>query len=209
MRCIAERRDVMYETVMSHPSKIAELQQAKTVGYQIAIHFVATDDPSRYGRTMAFAPIAIGYADQALVFDNSNRGADGGLQLQAQLVGQKLELMTEKPAKWVGALLGRVNDRADELSRIQDDAGTRAMPLNLARLDGGQTQGPIEVLGPYYAIQQDLQTKALIVHDRTLLPADLQVEQGRSYRTGYREGVGKVEALGQDRQPVAPPALPG
>ena len=50
------------------------------------------------------------------------------------------------------------------------------------------------MLGPYYAVQQDLQTKALIVHDRTLLPADLQVEQGRSFRIEYREGVSKVEA---------------
>ena len=78
-----------------------------------------------------------------------------------------------------------------------------------ARLDGGQTQGPIDVLGPYHAVQQDLQTKALIVHDRTLLPAVLQVEQGRSYRIEYREGVSKFEALGQDRRQVAPPALPG
>ena len=82
---------------MSHPGKIAELQAAKQAGYHIIVLLVATNYPdinvqrvrirvaarghdvpedrirARYTRTLALAPAAITLADQAFVFDNTQR----------------------------------------------------------------------------------------------------------------------------------------
>ena len=49
----------MYETVMSHPSKIAELQQAKAAGYHVTIHLqtcrlaFTVDTPARWVHRLA------------------------------------------------------------------------------------------------------------------------------------------------------------
>lgn len=223
-RAIAERCDVMYETVMSHPSKVAELQQARAAGYRVAIHFVATVDPSinvervalrvaagghsvpeertrqRYQRTIALAPAAFELADEVLIFDNSQRGAEGGLQLLAQLVGLRLELATEKPASWVTQLVRQMNERTEELMRFQESA---QLPLQAARLNGGRSEGPIEILGNHYVVQKDLGTKTFVLHDRLLLPEEQPMQEGKAYRIVYTEGVGIRETLTQRLQTVA------
>jgi predicted ABC-type ATPase len=94
-KAIANREPVMYETVASHPSKIAELQRARAAGFRITLLLVATDDPAlnvervrdrvaagghdvpedriraRYERTLALFASALRFADEALVYDNS------------------------------------------------------------------------------------------------------------------------------------------
>lgn len=63
---------------------------------------------------MALAPVAIGYADQALVFDNTQLGDTGqGLTIHAKLVGNRIVFDVPSPAKWVQSLADRVNERAD------------------------------------------------------------------------------------------------
>jgi predicted ABC-type ATPase len=134
---IAHRQDVMYETVMSHPSKIAELRAAKSAGYHITVLLVATDHPninvervalrvaagghdvpedrtrSRYIRTLALAPAAIRYADQAFVFDNTLSGeTGGGLSQQAGLIGDRLVATSGTTAPWVARLIEQINERA-------------------------------------------------------------------------------------------------
>lgn len=222
-RARAERRDVMYETVMSHPSKLCELQQARAAGYEVHVFFLATEDPSinvqrvalrvaagghnvpedrtrqRYERTLALAPAALGMADRAFVYDNSV--ASLGIHLQAQLADQRLELMTDRPAKWVAQVVTCVNERADDLARIQERGRELGLALQAARLDGGEIEGPIEILGTHYAAQRDLQTKALVLHDLSLLPGSQRAEQGTAYRIGYVEGVGKLEPLARTRSP--------
>lgn len=84
-----------FETVMSHPSKIDFILQAKKQGYRIYLYFVALDNPElcvarvearvkqdghdvppqkvteRYERTMNLLLEAIRIADRAYIFDNS------------------------------------------------------------------------------------------------------------------------------------------
>ncbi|HEY3370677.1 MAG TPA: zeta toxin family protein [Prolixibacteraceae bacterium] len=84
-----------FETVMSHPSKLEFIQQAKERGYRIYLYFIALDNPAlcvarvearvkqeghdvppqkvidRYERTMNLLLDAIRIADRAYVFDNS------------------------------------------------------------------------------------------------------------------------------------------
>jgi predicted ABC-type ATPase len=93
--CLKEGRSFSFETVMSHPSKIELLKQAKALGFDALLYFVSTANPrinvrrvaqrvaegghdvpvdriiDRYERTMAMLPAAILAADVARLFDNT------------------------------------------------------------------------------------------------------------------------------------------
>jgi predicted ABC-type ATPase len=213
---LGSRRDFMYETVMSHPSKLAELQRAETLGYRITVHFVATDDPEinvqrvalrvadrghdvpvdairqRYARTMALVPAMLVHAHEALLFDNSRRGEVGGLALQAHLVEDRLELLTDHPSGWIQVLAERMIQRAREKESMRSGARDANLPLQMARLDDGSTEGKIEVLGAHFVVQQDQQSNALVLHDRLLLPEGRNLVLGQTFRIAYREGAGAV-----------------
>jgi len=100
--CIAGRRNFSFETVMSHPSKIDLLRQARAAGFQVLLYFVSTEAPelnvarvrqrvalgghpvpedrivARYARTMALLPDAVEQADRVVLFDNSTRAEARG-----------------------------------------------------------------------------------------------------------------------------------
>ena len=209
------RRDMMYETVMSHPSKIAELQQAAKAGYAIALLLVATNDPSvnvrrvaarvaagghdvpealtraRYARTLALTPAAIGYASRAFVFDNTLAGeTGGGLSEQAGLVGDRLALIGRTAAPWVRRVVREVNARATELRSLARAVANRGLTPALARLDDSQTSGPIIVVNHHYALQYDETTRSAIVHDRALLGAIAERLLAQQFITlRYKQGV--------------------
>jgi predicted ABC-type ATPase len=211
-RALSERRDLMCETVMSHPSKLAELQRARAAGYEVHLHFVATDDPAinlarvalrvaagghgvppervvqRYARTLALAPSAIALADQAYVYDNSVPAL--GLELQAQLAGNNVIAFDgTSPRPWVNALIEAVNERADELERLVESHGG---PLSLASLDAGETAGVVVRAGRHYALQRLAQGVG-VVHELALLPPGaLAVD--RLCRVAYSQGVGSVQS---------------
>ncbi|NJN49041.1 MAG: hypothetical protein HC805_03675 [Alkalinema sp. RL_2_19] len=42
---VNDRQSFAFETVMSHPSKLIQLQQAKQLGYRIEIYYISTVDP--------------------------------------------------------------------------------------------------------------------------------------------------------------------
>lgn len=209
---LSERRDLMFETVMSHPGKLAEMQRARAAGYEVHLHFLATDDPAinlarvalrvaagghdvprervvqRYARTLALAPSAIALADQAYVYDSSVPTA--GLQLQARLVGQRLiALGGASPRPWVDALMAAVDERAEELERLVERHGG---PLSLAALDAGETVGVVVRAGRRYALQR-LPGGACVVHDLALLPPGV-LAVDRFCRVAYAEGVGSVQS---------------
>lgn len=219
-QAVAKRQDVMYETVMSHPSKIAELQNAKNAGYHITVLLVATGDPdinvqrvavrvaagghdvpedrtrSRYTRTLALAPIAIGYANQAFVFDNTYSGeTGGGLSQQAGLIGDRLVFTGHATASWVTRLIEQVNERSAELGVSARSAQSSELPPKLARLHDSRTSGPLIVIGKHYALQYDELTKTSVVHDRALLGAIAdRFVAGQVLEIRYNEGVASEHA---------------
>ena len=95
-QALDERRSLSFETVLSHPSKIDFMRDAKDKGYDVSLYFVGTDDPlinlqrvenrvengghdvphdkilARYDRTMDLLPDAVKVTDQAFIFDNSD-----------------------------------------------------------------------------------------------------------------------------------------
>jgi len=96
---IAARRSFSFETVFSHPSKLDVLDQARQAGFEVALFFIAVDDPAinlervktrvslgghdvpadrvfnRYRRTMALLPEMLARVDRARIFDNTVQAA--------------------------------------------------------------------------------------------------------------------------------------
>lgn len=92
---LAGRQSLTFETVMSHPSKLEFLRQAKTRGYRTYLYYVATDDwhinidrvkarvakgghpvsrekiVERYFRSLGLLYEAVRLVDRAYIFDNS------------------------------------------------------------------------------------------------------------------------------------------
>lgn len=92
---LEEGRTFTFETVMSHPSKIEFMREARARGYRVYLYFVATDDPDinidrvrrrvlqgghpvdddkvieRYHKSIALMTQACEVADRAYIFDNS------------------------------------------------------------------------------------------------------------------------------------------
>ena len=222
---IRARQDVMYETVMSHPSKIAELQRSRDASYRITLHFVSTDDPAinidrvamrvgagghpvptarikaRYDRTMALAAVALSYADQGIVFDNTRAGDTGsGLSLQALWQDSRIELAAPDVAKWVKLLATRVTERTQEIDSIVKAATAKGRPPKIALLDGGQSEGPVIVDGKHYVLQLDTATGATVLHDKALLgPAARILRAGQAHRIEYKEGVPTIKGRSNDK----------
>jgi len=117
LRSIIKKRglDFSYETVMSHPSKIVEIEEAKLQGYKTYLYFVCIDDPeinisrvenrvvkgghavdsektrSRYYRTLNNLTHAITVVDKAYLFDNSKNE----ITLIAKITNKELELTVD------------------------------------------------------------------------------------------------------------------
>jgi predicted ABC-type ATPase len=96
--CITEKRSFSFETVMSHPSKVEILHQARDAGFFVQLFFVGIDDPRtnvervalrvaqgghdvpiariapRWFRSMGLLYDAIRASDDAYLFDNSATG---------------------------------------------------------------------------------------------------------------------------------------
>lgn len=88
-------RNFTYETVMSHPGKVAFMKTAKSDGYRVYLYFIGTQDPeinidrvavriaqaghavapetirNRYFKSMAQLKGAVGASTRAYLFDNS------------------------------------------------------------------------------------------------------------------------------------------
>lgn len=122
---LVARRSFTFETIMSHPGKVALLHQARTAGYRTYLYFVATDDPAinvsrvanrvalgghavpedkiveRYHRSLGQLFTAIRSTDRAYIFDNSTDNADGRHTWLAEITdGRTLELKTDRVPAW-------------------------------------------------------------------------------------------------------------
>jgi predicted ABC-type ATPase len=93
--CLETGESFSFETVMSHPSKVDVLREARIRGFRTVLFFIATESPTlnvarvrqrvsmgghdvpedrvraRYVRTLQLLPSAIEAADEVLLFDNS------------------------------------------------------------------------------------------------------------------------------------------
>jgi predicted ABC-type ATPase len=103
--CLESARSFSFETVMSHPSKLRVMREARDRGFLVRLFFVSLTDPklnvgrvalrvregghdvptdriiSRYERTMTLLPEAFAIAEQALAFDNSDDDLERAMRL--------------------------------------------------------------------------------------------------------------------------------
>jgi predicted ABC-type ATPase len=124
-----------FETVMSHPNKVALLAQAQQAGYRTYLYFIATADPeinisrvrnrvklgghsvpedriaSRYHRSLDLLMDAIRHSNRAYVFDNSGDNQDKAQTWLAEITdGRELELKSDRiPAWFKSAVLDKIN----------------------------------------------------------------------------------------------------
>ncbi|HUG25662.1 hypothetical protein [Piscinibacter sp.] len=145
--------------------------------------------------------MAVAYADQAVLFDNTQGGDTGnGLRVHAALHAARLKYTTDTPAQWVQKVTGLVNTRAAELQALARDPQSRGSPPQPARLHGGVSQGPIIAIGEQYVLQHDESSRLNVLHDKVLLgPQVEQLVPRKSQRLSYFEGVVTVEPPQPDK----------
>ncbi len=122
------------ETVMSHPSKVAWLEEAQSRNWRTYLYYIATDDPEicvarvrhrvavgghdvpegkiaeRYRRSLDQLYSAIRHTNRAFIFDNSATTVAQQKWIAEVTDGRHLELkVTEVPAWFQEAVLDRVN----------------------------------------------------------------------------------------------------
>lgn len=126
-RFLSEARSFSFETVMSHPSKIAFMREARAAGYCIILYYVAIADPlvnvarvadrvakgghdvpedrirARYQRSMSLLAEAARAADRVYVFDNS--GCGGERCLCVAIEEGRLRTLDPDPPDWVRKFL--------------------------------------------------------------------------------------------------------
>ncbi|MDP9525805.1 zeta toxin family protein [Pseudomonas protegens] len=111
-----------FETVMSHPSKVEFMREARARGYRTYLYFVSTEDPEinvdrvairvqegghpvepekvreRYIKSLNLLPEAVATSNRAYLFDNSG---DSAVLLAEITDGTQLEYRTEEVPQWL------------------------------------------------------------------------------------------------------------
>ena len=122
-RLLETRSSFTLETVMSHPGKVALLEQARRLGYRTYLYFIATDDPEinvsrvrnrvrrgghavpedkiakRYHASLGLLMDAIRNTNRAYIFDNSGEGQEH-TWLAEVTDGMELEMKTDQMPAW-------------------------------------------------------------------------------------------------------------
>jgi predicted ABC-type ATPase len=201
-RALRAGQSFMYETVMSHPSKLAELQAAALRGYRLTVYFIATINPAlnvariqtrvasgghdvpedkarqRYHRTLALAPLALAYAHETLLFDNSSE-----LQLHASLSGGHCSHLTTHPPAWMRTLVTQYETRHTNRASLVELAVRRGISIVEADLTHGHYRGPITLSTSHFIAQEHGSRSTWILHERQLF--ELAVDVGQSYAVDY------------------------
>lgn len=122
--CIRDRVSVSYETVMSHPSHLDAMQQARDLGFYVRLIFITTADPqinvervahrvikgghdvpadkikSRYNATMSESlHKATLIADEAMIWDNSFAAPHGRIPV-AHVMGEYVKTFPALGLDW-------------------------------------------------------------------------------------------------------------
>lgn len=130
---IAAHTPFASETVFSHPSKLALIEEAQRHGFTVALHIVALDDPAhllkrvaqrvregghpvpperilaRYPRTLANLAQAVRLADAAYLYD-AMEATEGGPRLVAIRTATATTVLVETIPGWAQRMLSAGGD---------------------------------------------------------------------------------------------------
>jgi predicted ABC-type ATPase len=202
---VATRQSFAFETVMSHPSKLIQLQQAKAVGYMVEVYYVSTIDPrynilrvadrvnagghdvppnkvvERYYRSLSLLPLAIEIADRVTLVDNTELPIEC-----AQAWQGTVQRTVAACPNWVEAAIDAVAARKISRETWQQWANAEGLLMLAANAWSGSYQGEILRMDDRFLLQAVGET--VVLHDRLLLKPDYLIGQMQSII--YREGVG-------------------
>jgi predicted ABC-type ATPase len=202
---VAQRQSFAFETVMSHPSKLIQLQQAKDVGYVVEIYYVSTIDPrynilrvadrvsagghdvppqkvvERYHRSLSLLPLAIEIADLVTLVDNTEMPIECAKTWQ----GTIRRTVSSCPA-WVEAVISNVAARKKSRETWQQLVETAGLQITVADVWAGSYQGEILQADDHHLLQAVGQR--VVLHDRLLLQSDYLI--GQIPEINYCEGLG-------------------
>lgn len=127
-QCLAERKSLIFETVLSAPDKLLFIRRAKDAGFFVRIFFVSTNHPSinasriaqrvmkgghdvpitkiisRYFKSIANCKVASQLADRTYIYDNSVDGQEA--QLLFRFVDGKLfKQYVEEIPEWASKIV--------------------------------------------------------------------------------------------------------
>jgi len=190
---LANRKPFSFETVMSHPSKISELQRLRDAGYTVLLTFITTNDPQknvervkqrvltqtttghdvpadrilgRYERTLELLPKAVEVAHASYIYDNSYDNQ--APTLQALVNGDSIELH-DPLEPWVKTrLLDPLAHREQELDVLEREAEKRGLRLEYPDELTGRYDGIIGFQTAYFLVVHG-NDGTLSVHDKLML----------------------------------------
>ena len=213
LKCIKEKKSFSFETVMSHPSKLAILETAKAAGFETLVIFVSTENSdlnidrvkqrvldgghdvpedkivTRYYRSMSFLPKASEIADKTFIVDNSD-----SLQIKAVLSQGKV---IEKPGntiEWVEKTIAALNERQQEKLAVKQHNSE----CSFASLDKGEHIGEIESVSKHFCVQQT-KNRQTVIHENLVLGLDNSAV-GQNLTISYYNGVHKVSPTREIQQ---------
>ena len=203
--CIRKGESFAFETVMSHPSKLALLEKAKNAGFEITLVFISTKDPgynvarvrdrvakgghdvpyakiiNRYHRTHTYLPIAISLARRTYIFDNTITPQLGAVLNYGEIVEQNRD-----SSQWISDTVERCIDGNREKALLIERAKVRQQAGSISLINESEYRGKIEEIGKYYAVQGISNNKA-ILHYLCLIDFELSLSQTLTIE--YNNGV--------------------
>jgi len=202
LNCIDNKQSFSFETVMSHPSKLAILETAKKAGFETRLVYISTGNPqtnvdrvkqrvidgghdvpenkviSRYHRSLSLLPKASEIADKTYIFDNTNSSRLGVELSQGEII--------EKPGtkiEWVEKTITTLNERQQErLSLLQRYSNIMSAPL-----DRSEHTGKIEAVDKHLTVQQTNDGQ-VIIHENSIVNLDKSAI-GHDVLISYSNGV--------------------
>lgn len=204
--CIEKKKSFSFETVMSHPSKLAILETAREAGFETQVIFVSTDNPltnvervrkrvvdgghnvpenkvvSRYHRSLSLLPKAVEIANKTYIFDNSSRTP---VLAAVFSKGQVIERSGTK-IEWVERTITTINERRQERLTLEQNYPDSSV----ASLDRGKYTGKIELVSKHFLVQQPIDDRA-VIHENLILGLDRSAI-GHDVLISYQDGVYRV-----------------
>jgi predicted ABC-type ATPase len=202
---MAQGQSFAFETVMSHPSKLIQLQQAKAMGYMVEIYYISTIDPrynilrvadrvsagghdvppqkivERYYRSLALLPLAIEIADRVTLVDNTELPIECAQAWQGNIQA----VVTNFP-NWIAAAIHAVEARRKSREAWSQWANTLGLPMSVPDPGDGHYQGDVLQMDAHYLLQAV--ADGVVLHDRLLLQSNHSI--GQVSVISYREGIG-------------------
>lgn len=198
---INNRQSFAFETVMSHPSKLEVMKQAKDAGYQVELVFIATSDPEinvnrvrqrveegghdvpadkireRYKRTIELLPAAAEIADRVRIYDNSSFPVQAVIVENGAVTFQSAEI-----PEWVQNTIQKLEERFLDRTAIIENTQLAVLKANI---DTGKYTGQVNRVTDNYIVQQ-VDSSTLVLHDRSIVKREFAPNQ--NIRIAYNDG---------------------